>query len=169
MSLIGERSNPASQLSRVITVFNNVTAAAGTGTYIVSNGGDTGATASPTNLVVFPFQWAQIMVTNKGAGSVAVQLNLNRVAGQDNTLFTMGLTALGTAGANSAAIIPVDSQGIDIVISAPTGVIDLDCTMIGIDNPSTEYEKKVSAGQQAFINCANMSAGGRVSAGVLPT
>ena len=169
MSLLGERSNPASQVTRIITVFNNVTAAAGTGTFIVSNGGDTGATASPTNLIVFPFQWAQIMVTNKGAGSVAVQLNLNRNAGQDNTLFTMGLTALGTAGSNSAAIIPIDSQGVDIVISAPAGAIDLDCTMIGIDNPSTEYEKSVSAGQQAFINCANMTAGGRVSAGVLPT
>lgn len=60
----------------------------------------------------------------------------------------MGLTALGTAGANSAAIIPVDSQGIDIVISAPTGVIDLDCTMIGIDNPSTEYEKGFQQGNR---------------------
>ena len=33
------------------------------------------------------------------------------------------------------------------------GAPNLDCTIIGIDNPSTEYTRKVASGQQTFIDC----------------
>jgi hypothetical protein len=169
MSLIGERSNPASQVSRIIPVFNGVTAAFASGTYVISNGGDTGATAAPTNLIVCPFQWVQIMINNSsGALTGALQVNLNRAAPQNNTLFQFTLTAAGTAGANGAAILPVDSQGLDLVLSVAAGAPNLDCTIIGIDNPTTEYTRKVQSGQQSFIDCARMELGGQsIGGGVI--
>jgi len=170
MSLAGERSNPASQLSRIIPVFNGVTGAFASGSYVITNGGNYGPAGSATNIIICPFQWIQIMINNSSAALTGIlQANLNRPAGQDNTLYSFTLGAAGTAAQNGAAILPVDSSGIDLVLTVAAGAPNLDCTIIGIDNPSTEYTRKVASGQQTFIDCANMEAGGQAIGGGILT
>ena len=170
MSLAGERSNPASQLSRIIPVFNGVTGAFASGSYVITTGGNYGPAGSATNIIICPFQWIQIMINNSsGALTGILQANLNRPAGQDNTLYSFTLGAALTGAQNGAAILPVDSSGIDLVLTVAAGAPNLDCTIIGIDNPSTEYTRKVASGQQTFIDCANMEAGGQAIGGGILT